>query len=334
MSFDWERFLQSNNIEFAEHGHGSTRGNLAIHCPFCGADDEGLHMSIATNGAGWRCWRRPQEHYGRSPVALVAQLLGCSIEQARGALGYSTTLPANFLQSVKSILAPAEYQETRDKLEMPAEFTPIRYTKPTARPFINYMLNRGFDRHAIERATDHYDIYYCTSGPFRYRIIFAVYYRNELVTWTGRSIMRDAALRYRALSADPAKAALCGLPRARGPANSFLLWFDDLMEEDADTIVLCEGPFDALKVRVLGEAYGITATCIFTTTPTIDQVEHLHELLPRFKRRVLLLDPGTLPMALRTKSTLASFALEWKQVPKGVEDPGALTRHSFEFLLR
>jgi len=96
------------------------------------------------------------------------------------------------------------------------------------------------------------------------------------------------------------------------------------MKTNCDTIYLCEGPFDALKVHALGQVHGICATCFFTAAPTNRQIDLLHEILPKFRYRYLLLDRGTLPSALRIVSILQGLEVKAIQLPEHLKDPGEI----------
>jgi hypothetical protein len=116
------------------------------------------------------------------------------------------------------------------------------------------------------------------------------------------------------------------------PINNYLLWWDHLIDCDADTIILVEGPFDALKVTTLGWTRGIVATCFFTQSPGPLQIDLLHELLPKFEKKYLLLDQGTLPALITIASELQTLGVEPLRLPIGVKDPGELTGEQLEEL--
>lgn len=327
--FDWIRFLDSRGISYAESGPNVARGHVAIPCPFCGSADPSHHMAINVTKAGWRCYRN-RRHAGRSPIRLVASLLGVSIEQAAAIVGGTKYVPSDILGRVNSALRPRAKDATKS-LEIPPDFKLMRLIDgkalPSMRPYSTYLLNRGFEQEDIHTLGKRYGLRYATQGPFKGRIIFPVVFGGRLVSWTARTIQVGADLRYKALSDDPERSK--PYPPAIGKLTDFLLWRDHLMRTDAATLVLVEGPFDALKVRVLGRDDGITATCFFTASPSANQVELLHEILPRFERRVLLLDKGTQATALRISGLLSSFSLELVELPPNIKDPGELKRRDF-----
>jgi hypothetical protein len=321
-SFDWINFLSQRGIAFVTKSPNLPRRDLvAIQCPWCGNADPSQHLAIGE--PGYRCLRNP-DHRGRNPARLVQVLTNCSWQQALAITGVtSTNIPSNFLERVQQALDPPE-KPIPIPLELPDTFRPFRQL-PSARPYISYLHRRGFT--SPEKLTRDYDLHYCVSGAFKGRIIFPVYFNGELVSWTGRTISSRLTIRYKSLTIDSEQAHKAGVPIAVGPISNYLLWFDDLNTSNCNTIVLCEGPFDSLKVNVLGQRYGICSTCFFTSAPSGQQVNLLHKLLPRFKRRVLLLDRGTLHVAMRITAQLRDLNVQISRLSQGTKDPGELTSH-------
>lgn len=332
--FQWQGFLDQFNVHYATKGPSVTRGNVAVRCPFC-ANDPSEHLSISLEGKGWRCWRNPNEHAGKSPVRLIVGLIGCSYARAAEIAGEDrTNIPDDMVARVHSLLKVPENKKADRKLSMPVEFKPIRNSWQFL-PCINHLRSRGIDDIEIFKLTKRFDVRYATRGPFSSRIIFPVYYQGELVSYTGRSVRDDAKIRYKTLTTDPEKAKEVGIKPAIGPINNFLLFYDDVMNNTkAHTIVIVEGPFDALLLNILGRRHGIMATCIFTNTPTAAQVELFHEIMPRFERRCILLDNDMYARALRLRSDLKSLKVEQISLPPGVKDPALLRKGQLLKLFR
>lgn len=324
MAFDWLRFLEANHVPFVTSGPNVSRGHVAIRCPMCGTADPSQHMSINLKEGWWRCFRRPDMHRGGGPAGLVAALLGISYGAAGELVGGNVIVPDNVLGTVRQLLdkTPAKAPA---RLRYPPEFKWIG-GQMSARRFRKYLRDRKFTNEQIDRMSDEYGMRYAVSGPFRGRIIFPVWFYEKLVTWTGRTIYKDQELRYRTLSADP---ELEEHP-AHGPINDYLLFFDELMrnEDGCDTLILCEGPFDALKVSMLGRPHGIDATCWFTATPSRAQIDLLYELFPGYRKRYLMLDAGTLATALKTQIDFHTLKCGILTLPKSLKDPGELTEKS------
>lgn len=321
MAFDFRSFFTSRHIPFVTSGPNVSRGEVGIKCPFC-RDDPSEHMAVSLDGRGWSC-RRNRQHSGKSAARLINALLQCGMEQANAIVGTRRHLQADVASTVANLLQPKGGADVSDhRLRLPSEFKPFRrQPKFLERPFADYLKSRGFSR--PDYLTEDYDLYYALRGPFAYRIIFPIYFEGRLVNWTARAIGNDS-LRYKTLSTNKEK-ALPGDILGIGPISDYLLWYDDLMDIECDTIMLMEGPFDALKVNELGRDQGICATCFFTTVPSRQQIELLHSLLPRFKRRYLLQDRGVEARALETNAALSALKLRPAQLPPGVDDPGELT---------
>src|SRR4029077_17798771 len=74
--FDFIAFFKAYNVEYRESGPNVGKDHVVIHCPFCGAADEGQHLSVSLLGRGWRCFRQPVEHRGIAPHRLIRALSG------------------------------------------------------------------------------------------------------------------------------------------------------------------------------------------------------------------------------------------------------------------
>lgn len=330
MAFDWQTTLTHYGVAFATSGKNVSKHNFVVHCPFCGAEDQGMHMSVSTDGKGWRCFRRV-EHRGRRPHRLLAALLNISIQQAARLVGDSLYVPSDILSAVQAALGVnGKAQEARKPPAMPSSFAKISTTSVLARPGAAYLERRGFTDKQIDRMTERYGLRYCRSGSYKGRVIFPVVMDGELKAWTGRHV-GSSDLRYKSLSADPEKANDEGFEPALGPISDYLLFYDRVDTSRADTLYLCEGPFDALKVDVLAQGDAV-ATCFFTAAPSRAQVDLLFELIPTFKYTWLMLDRGTLATALRVRPMLTGLNLSIAHLPEGVKDPGDLTQRQFDKL--
>lgn len=332
MAFSWPSFLNAYRVAFSERGANTSRGNIVVHCPFCGTRDGGQHMSISTEGRGWRCFR-DNSHRGKSPSRLVAALAGIDLDRAKTIVGEAVFIPDDTLGRVRALLEPPSKNKI-PPLRLPEDFRAFR-SVPSARPYERYLIDRGFTPGHIARFTQRYDMRYCTQGPFSHRVIFPVLFEGELVSWTGRSIDPNAFLRYKALTRDAERAREQGFEPSRDAISHYVLWYDQLVEADADTLVLCEGPFDALKVCVLGRPYGVQATCFFTSAPTEQQLVILQDLISKYRRRIVMLDSkGTLSTGIQISNALSMFGVENYRLPNSLKDPGEFDPRTFEnFLL-
>lgn len=315
---DWTAFFDTNNVHYITAGPNVSRGQIAIKCPWCGASDESQHLSISLSGQGFRCFRQ-RTHAGRNPAKLIQALINCSWEQASAIAGNAKTLPNDFLNKVRSSMVKQDAVPVANNLKLLPEFK--RFTKlPSCRMYLTYINSRGF----TIKDTEEYGIYHATLGAYKGRIIFPVEYDGKLVGWTGRTIFPSQDARYKTLTNDAEKAKDNGEIPAPAPISDYLLFYDRLVASDADTIVLCEGPFDAWKVNVVGNYLGVVATCFFTSSISKQQVNLLHGLLPKFKNRYLLLDQNTFSKAARISADLSALDVVSMKLPPHLKDPGEI----------
>lgn len=326
--FDWLLFFDQRGIEYATSGPNVGRGHIAVKCPFCGAADHSEHMSIALSGAGWRCLRNPQEHRGRSPIALIRALTGCSMEEAQRIVGIAPATPsAGLFGKVKALLAPELDDGPPANLPEPPEFR-LLSDKPSARPFMQYLERRGFYRKFLLREGERLGLRYAVRGPFGGRIMFLVRDGGALVTWTGRTLSPRQPIRYKELPADAESAESIGLPPASVPLHSCLLWQDEFATSKAPVLCLVEGPMDALKLRMLARG-SVLPTAMFTNALSDSQIGRLRMAVSRFESCVLLLDRGAENRAINARRTLTALGVEVRWLPDGVDDPGELSPQTF-----
>jgi len=300
---DWPDLLDRARIPFVTAGANVSRGYIAVACPFCGPADPSQHMALRLGTRFWRCWRNPA-HKGGDPVKLLAALLRCSYATAAELVGEDAPPPDDLLGTVTALLRPPERE--RVAALAPPQWRPLD-DQPSARWFVAYLQRRGFSPVIIWSLTARYGLRYCTAGQFAGRLIFPVEEDGQLRGWTGRSIYARERVRY----------------LSHGPLHRYLLWQDQLGASEADTLVLCEGPFDALKIAVLGQGR-IAATCCFTAAPSAGQISRLASLAGRFRHRVLLLDRDAAPAILRSLQQLDLLGFRAAWLPHNIKDPGEL----------
>lgn len=320
---DWINFFDTRRIHYVDSGPNVARGNIACSCPWCGIDDPSEHLSINLDGKGFRCWRNKQ-HAGKNPVKLVQALLKCSWEQAEQIVGQKKSLPDDFMNKVKSSILKSDIPKQLIYPKIPIEFKTF-VDRPSCKYHIGYLRRRGFTDHNIFRDTIDYDIYYATRGLYAGRIIFTVWFEGKLCGWTGRTIYDQEQVRYSTLTNNAETAFERGETPAPFPISHYLLFYDRIANANADTIVLCEGPFDAWRVNLLGKDLGVVATCFFTSMLSDQQLNLLHEVLPRYKNKILLLDQNTFSKAARIKSDLVTLGVETKRLPISIKDPGEIS---------
>lgn len=319
---DWLKFLSNHNIEYVTRGRNVGRGYIAVHCPFCGSSDPSQHLNIKLRGKGWRCWRDPT-HRGMSATYLVAALLNCPQEQAAALVGEDievTPTDDDFMADLRKMVG--EEVASRAPVRLPPGARHLNTNAASADVFWMYLCDRGYPQVGVGWVADQYDLHYAFMGNFRYRLIIPI--KDEkgcLVSFTARSIIKNEPVRYRS-------------PPGAGPAQS-LLGMDWLKDKRGRLLVVCEGPFDAMRITYLGHAEGIYATCLFGLNISLMQVELLARLANHFALGLgLCLDSDTQLARMAIRERCAHLPIQELGLPPGVKDAAEFDRSTFENTLR
>lgn len=331
MSFDWQRFLTSHRIEYFDRGPSTAKNNIYVRCPFCGGADGGHHMGIHLEGKGWGCWKN-SAHRGKAPQRLIQALIGCSwMEAARLAGKAPNGLEfggAGILEAVQDALGVVEAGEVEaPPLRMPKEFKGLDANYRAGLACWDYLRRRGFTDREVTRIADHFDLRYAQTGDWIYRVIIPI--RDEskrLLSWTGRAINADAKARYKTLSLDPEAE-----PRALIATSDLFLDLPRLFS-GGKFLVICEGPFDAIRLAHPAMERDGQATCLFGKTVSASQLDYIARLRPAFDHVFLLLDSDAAFDALRIVSDLTMLGV----IPvfmRGAKDPAEMPRSEMEMLL-
>lgn len=338
MAFDWPHFLRQHNIHYVTRGPNTGRGRISVRCPWCQESDPSEHMGISLKGSHWGCLRNSQ-HRGKGRARLIQALLRCSFEEAQRLSGEDVTPPPpldeDLAELVSNKLGVESIKPERSQvLKFPIEFKPLAHPSMVGLAFYDYLNERGYTGDQILWLSRHYNLQYTVRGLFRYRLIIPIYGVNgALLSWTGRTIIKEESTRYKTLSLRP-REGYTGEPLALDASSNLLLGLPMLWRaKNASVLVLCEGPFDALRISVFGHQLGVYGTCLFGLNVSDAQVGLLEDLTERFKKIVLLLDPDASMTRLRIWDRLSRQASMQRLIcfgtlPNGVKDPGELSEQS------
>ncbi len=318
-SFDWPQFLRRYQVEYVTSGPNVAKGFIGVKCPYCGEADPSEHMSIELRGRFWRCWRHPS-HSGKSKARLIKRLIRCTEEEAQRLAGEDVPVAPDNTELMDSLnQLRGSSSQVKEPLELPREFKPLISSATMARGFIEYMHQRGYRLGEIKWLAEAYDLRYTVIGDFAWRLIIPVRDRQyKLQTWTGRAIGASIEPRYKTLSVNDGPALV-------STSNTLLgqrLLFGAPI---ARALIICEGPFDAMRLMASGFALGVYATCLFGLNVSLDQRALLQELAERFDRIYLLIDTAAELQKLGLAQRLSPLKLEGLSLPSGVKDPGDLS---------
>lgn len=314
--FNWQSFLTQHRIPFTDKGRNVSRGNIALKCPFCGDADPSMHMNISLQGKGYACWR-DVNHRGRNEAYLVHALIGVSLAEARRIV-YGNKQPIPTVSELEELAARLYAQEHKVKkyLKIPSDWRPLWEPRnsPARSQVFNYLVGRNYPKHDAIAMAARYNLYYALKPPWDRRIIFPIYdEKGRIVNFTGRAISSTARIRYKTLDRENAPLHM----------SECLLDYHRLVNTEGSVLVVCEGPFDAMRLTWIGEPFGIYATCVFTQNVSAVQADKLSRLLSNFGRCGVLFDRGAELHATRALFSLPGF--EKFELPKDVDDPGELT---------
>lgn len=314
---DWRAIFVRHGIEFVERGANVRRGEMNIRCPMCGSADPSHHMGVSPETGWWACWRN-SAHRGKSPVRLLVALLRVSVREARELAGLDEDWvdPEGFTEAVARFMGRVSVQEesvTR-LLDFPSEFRPLQTGRSACRRHVDYLESRHF--RDIDDLSELYELCYAVSGPWRDRVVLPYITDGQLVAWTGRAVTPRAEIRYKDLSVSE---CVC--------APKHTLFNHDVR---GDTLVVVEGPVDALKLDFYGRDHGLRAVALSTNSISEDQIYLLHGVSQHFRQVLVMMDMATRmgvvdSMKMRQKLSGISSSAQLTEVPFGRKDAGELT---------
>lgn len=308
-----------------------------MQCPFCGSADKGQHMGISLRGRGWGCWRNTR-HRGKDPARLLSAVLHVNYSQAAALVerggGHAGT--DNDLLTQLNKLRGGTLEPEPVHFQMPKEIKPLESQRHKLHEiFFQYLMEeRGYSHEDTMRLCKRFGLYYCLSGTFAYRLIIPIAdLEGRLVTWTGRSVSPTAEPRYLTLSWKAGRMQELGLPLAREPITDCLLQEGKLFNEPTKTLVLCEGPLDAIRVDYACRKQYVHATCLFGKAVSDRQIDKLATLSEFYDDCVLLLDSDAELDLLEMSTRLGPLGFRILKLPGAWKDPGEMPMQEIRQLL-
>jgi hypothetical protein len=321
--FDFVQFCEEHRIPYIVRGvNKKVSDDCNISCPFCNSSadpDPSMHLGIDSQKGVYSCWRNPRQHRGRTLHKLIMKLIRCSYYEACELLGQQSIWlkegsfelladdPNNFFK---------ESSSDKNELMFPEEFRSFGTTLQAEQRFIGYLQQRGFSTKQITALVQHFHLKWAIAGRYKQRIIIPLQFQQRWVGWTSRSIHSKESIRYLTLS--DAEGALINIKK-------MIFNWDQLIEQPAEIVVVCEGPFDAMTLDLHGQRLGIRATCLFNQMATMEQLAYIAALTDLYQYVLILLDDTATMYAESIKDQLPGYPLEVMQLPTGIHDPGELT---------
>lgn len=318
---DWITVLTDHRVPFVERGANVKRGEINIQCPFCGSADPSHHMGLNLETGWWACWRN-NTHRGKSPVRLLVKLLNIPFWKAAEIAGIGKdyvdpdgfdAVAARVMGRNKEVERPEQVQ--RQALRFPRTFQPLENRGASRRHWRYLADQRKFGDYTDEMC-ELYSLHIDRGDDWLDRVVIPYYLEQALVTWTGRAIARST-IRYKDL---PVEESLV-------PPKETLFNHDAIIE-GGDTLVIVEGPLDALKIDYFGRWRGVRAVALSTNSVSDEQSYLLEGAVGRFKKITAMLDNATtlgIVDSMRLKQQLCFIpGLSITAVPFGLKDAGEM----------
>lgn len=217
---------------------GQTERSLKVTCPRCRKKDKLYFYKTKPFFACMKC----STFRGRCEFALH-EITGSSIDTLRQKLyGVQYDQPAVLNFELKGMWDAEEESELPsiadiEEVVPPFDFYPL--DNPAAAKGAAYLESRGIPKEVAMQ----YDIRY---QPSSQRVFFPVKHQNKWVGWQGRLVVSTDFV-------DPETGVMAQRIKAvtsTGLRRSEVLMFSERLT--GDSVVLCEGPVDALKAHLCG----------------------------------------------------------------------------------
>jgi len=275
--------FQRKGIEVAVPGDPHYRqGWINVACPWCHGTKK--HLGITESGSRASCYKCG----GKNPNRVLNKLLN-----------WSSTQIAEF--GITRLFTSETWQQEELKV---GEYRPPKGLQPLSLKDRAYLTSRGWSDDKIDECVEMYGLQ--SVGPFSglpAGIFIPI--KNEKgipISWTVR--FRDTAgSRYHTAKAE----------EKVWPEKHFLFGEHLLRERGINSIIVCEGPFDAMSI-------GIGAVATFGLGYTAQQVSRIL----KYPRRIVCFDsePAAIVAARRLCDDLAAFSGFTEMAILDAKDPG------------
>ena len=327
---DWTGIFEDIGVQFCPGGSRNVRNdNIGIQCPYCGDTESKNHLNCAVNGY-YSCWRdgcvahhTNKTFTSRNPYSLLHTLTKFH------------NLPRFDVERVVASNSRGDYAPTlrttpaERACEIPAGAYPLTIdesgrTNPAHRKYTEYLSKRGFtDVAGLGHLLQNYNLHSLNN-----RILIPYYGPgNELLTYTSRDIADNAKIRY----------LNCPTEQSVTPAPKTLFGIHLCNNGRRRVPVLCEGPFDVMKMEYLTHSYfGTENPFLFLATSTchlsLEQSLMLRRVFKGAERCWIFYDKGASTLSLQRHLESIRFPTTIVKLHE-INDPGEMTRTTLlEFL--
>lgn len=172
--FNAKQFCSDYEINIPDLSQNTQEGWVNIQCPFC--DDDTNHGGINTAGGYFYCWKCGW-HSLFDLIAELTELRSYEVSQILNTYDRPEIIKKRKKSYAKNIELPLETIELQKQHKM-------------------YLQNRNFDYTQLQKTWNIKGT--LNTGPYSYRIIAPIYYKNKLVSYQARDITDKASIKYKA----------------------------------------------------------------------------------------------------------------------------------------
>lgn len=320
---DLERALRAFDADAFARRHGGRKESLSpasreylLTCP-CGSSR--LRWNVAKNV--WVCWGHPtRQGSSGTTLALICALEDCEEIDAIGIVLSGYVGGDAKIETLSGRLTEGRPRGVRRLPQIPWPRDVDRLTEPCA-PHARawqYLASRGITAEQVRT----YQLGFGRSGRLKDYIVFPVYMDRAMVFWQGRASYDPPAH----FTSDERRnwIALVGYRKTLNPvsvgqnATGSEVLFNLDQASTSETIVVCEGPVDAMKV-------GQHAVALLGKVAQPVKVQRLIRTSAR--AFIIYLDRGEeeRKSALALARDLVPYAPVWIASPPEGHDPGSLS---------
>ena len=290
---NWRSLLSELRVDWSDRGPNRSTGQITIKCPQCGAADPSRHLAINEATGQYYCFRNPQGHSGKSAPYLLR------------ALGVSPSLVVALLNQYGD---GKTAQPSKNYVSTDAGWD--RYLPAANNPqILSYLEERGIVRPA--EAARIFDLRYAPNGQYAQRVLMPIHQANGKIGFTGRALVPRITPKY--LMHESVRSGVY-LPH---------------VPEELDTLVIVEGPFDALKMAWALEDQPIVPAALLGLALPETRLKMLVDLAKRAKHVLVALDSdqpvSVVYRIIREIAVYLTCEVVRCPIPSGSKDPGELS---------
>lgn len=275
---DLVEFLERYGVEHSTTDKHSRSGWVQVHCENCGSTK--FHLGIREDCRRAACWK-------------------CGPKNSGTVLKHLTDAPWS---EIKALLGDTRFVEAEPE-KVYGGYRPPKGLGPLLPSHRKYLTKRGFSANYLSDTWDAQGL--GPMGEFSHRVFLPITRNKKPVSWTCRSIIPTAELRYITATDD-----------RKSFHEKHLIFGEDKARKGV--LLVTEGPFDAIN---LGPGAGATLGLSYTNQQLA--------IMATYQRRIIIFDNSESAQRVAAKlcEDLSVFPGVTQQVTMDADDPGSASKN-------